>query len=442
MSSLIDVLVRCKDESLWLPQLLKSLQIQRDVSLGKILLIDNGSLDSPEDMVSLFPDLKIEVHRFNEPYLPGRMLNFGLRLLVERPPTPTEKILIVSAHCFLVHDTALSDLEAAVDQSPAFRAAYGRQVAMHQSDSFAVRDLALLYPNESRSASRAASFNNAFSLVSKVAFEDHFFDDTASNLEDVIWAAEEISKGFQIAYVAESAVAHHHGPHHGNSSARVESTRATIEKYKNHFHYSPVSARVDEKDILRIFITEGYAEAVTNRIELEPDSSEFLVWSHRSPTSFKTQLGSLRRPGKINDRWLRREAWNPEDSLMADLPNLHTALLRAGHRQTFVQLIDDSLDSNYALIDRREAADNLKQNYVAAIWPVTNTQSLYISRDKDGDFSINLERDSVHGWMKSDSYLTLRGNGVIFSRSALVAPQFAFETFDFLPLEETVRDES
>ena len=51
------------------------------------------------------------------------------------------------------------------------------------SDAQAIRDLALLYPKESRVIQQAAAFNNAFSLIDYRALHDNLFDAETTNLK-------------------------------------------------------------------------------------------------------------------------------------------------------------------------------------------------------------------------------------------------------------------
>ena len=421
---------------LWLPQLLKSLEMQSDVELGKILLVDNMSSDRPEDLSMLFPGLNVAVLPFNEEYMPGRMLNAGVQHLLEMGSREESqhKIVIVSAHCFLVEKEALSVLSNTINRDRQCRAAFGRQVPMPQSDAFAVRDMALLYPNENRESTKAASFNNAFSMITAEALSDHLFDPEATNLEDIIWAAEEINRGFKISYVAESSVAHHHGPHHSNNPDRVDSTRATIQKYEKHFHYSPVGARIEYRDILRVFVSEGNNPAIANLMD---DSEElpFVVWSHKRPSDFAPRA-SLNLTDTVDEHWIPREAWATDTPLFQVLPQLHEALLETGRENIFVQIIDDSFKPDFGHLPLESAIQSLKSNYVAALWPVTQTQDIYFSSTPEGRIMRSQHRGVDGGWQKSKSYLALRGNGLVLSRVALVNPDLAYEQFSHWLLEK------
>ena len=222
---MIDILIRAYNESIWLPQLFRSLINQKGNKIRNILLLDNNSNDKPEKIANQFAELNIIYKKYDKEYLPGEMLNYGFRVLkelVKNEDISSDYLCTLSAHCFFHTNDSLLTLHDYVESIPKCRAGYGRQVPMTISDAQAIRDLVLLYPKENRLISKSPSFNNAYSLIKYEALLEHLFDNETTNLEDVIWANDELQKNFKIAYCGESEVVHYHGPHHSNSSARLE----------------------------------------------------------------------------------------------------------------------------------------------------------------------------------------------------------------------------
>ena len=179
----ISVLIRCKNESEWLPFLLDSLEKQVSVEYSSILILDNNSDDEPECLAPLYPHLPVKFINYSLPYLPGQMLNYGINSLLKEDKV--DYILIISAHCFLRSSRSLHNLMQAISCSPKYRCAYGRQVPMSNSDSQAIRDLSLIYTKEPKTISSSASFNNAFSIIKKSALREHLFDDTQPRRHDM-----------------------------------------------------------------------------------------------------------------------------------------------------------------------------------------------------------------------------------------------------------------
>ena len=60
---------------------------------------------------------------------------------------------------------------------------------------------------------RTPIFNNASSIVKKEVMNRVMFDDSATNLEDFLWAKEVLSLGYWIRYTDKAEVYHHHGIH-------------------------------------------------------------------------------------------------------------------------------------------------------------------------------------------------------------------------------------
>ena len=78
---MIDVLIRAYNESIWLPQVFRSLAKQKGDQIRNILLLDNNSEDSPEKYIKQFPELNIIYSKYEKDYLPGEMLNYGIKIL-------------------------------------------------------------------------------------------------------------------------------------------------------------------------------------------------------------------------------------------------------------------------------------------------------------------------------------------------------------------------
>ena len=100
---MIDILIRAYNESIWLPQLFRSLINQKGNKIRNILLLDNNSNDKPENIVNQFAELNIIYKKYEREYLPGEMLNYGFRFLkelVKGKDISSDYLCTLSAHCF------------------------------------------------------------------------------------------------------------------------------------------------------------------------------------------------------------------------------------------------------------------------------------------------------------------------------------------------------
>ena len=162
---MIDFLIRVHNESIWLPQLLRSIERQEGGYVRNILILDNNSDDNPREIINQFPNLKIIYSEYKKYYLPGEMLNYGLDILMKRNSKNNNSnnsyVCIVSAHCFFDDKFSLKKFFSHLKKTSNCRSGFGRQVPMNISDAQAIRDLVLLYPMESRIIKKAPAFNNA-----------------------------------------------------------------------------------------------------------------------------------------------------------------------------------------------------------------------------------------------------------------------------------------
>lgn len=437
---MIDVVIRARNESHWLPQLLKSLTRQVKVNIRSVLIVDHQSEDDPAGLIKLFPDLDISVVAYDDVYRPGKMLNLGVRHLFENVDWQrADCVLIVSAHCFITSSDSLSHLLAKLGaRGDRIRAAFGRQVPMAQSDSTAVRDLSLLYPAEDRESSKAASFNNAFSLIRYGALAEHLFDEGVTNLEDVLWAAEEIATGRAVAYAAESTVAHHHGPHHGNEPRRLLSTQQTIEKHREVFGYTPAEADVDPSEVSPIFVTEGQNISLLEKLAERANLRKVFIWTGNSEkvSGLVNKLG-LRHSANlvVIHRDLNR-APVAEHALYQSLPILLDQLVDTGANGNYFLVHDDSYEAEFPLLTVQQAATALQHLYLPALWPVSEARDLTFFATGEGVFQPTQSESSSGQWDKVQSYRALRGNGLVLTRAAMLRPNLAFEEFGFIDLAE------
>ena len=150
---------------------------------------------------------------------------------------------------------------------------------MTTSDAQAIRDLVLLYPKENRLIEKSPAFNNAYSLIKYEALEEHLFDDNATNLEDVIWAKNELKKGFKIAYCGESEIVHYHGPHHSNSSIRLEETKNTIKKIEV-FNIKLWPANIIHSDVISVFAGFKLSKLLLEEAKRQLKNRKIIIWTN------------------------------------------------------------------------------------------------------------------------------------------------------------------
>jgi hypothetical protein len=179
------------------------------------------------------------------------MLNFGIKYAQERKSY--DAFLFISSHCIVQGDDSLYKMLQSLNLSKGFRSCFGRQVPAHFSSPVAIRDLLELYPPYKSENGSSLRLNNAFSMILSEALDDHSFDEDVTNIEDFLWSVLEIEKGFQIKYVEDSCVVHHHGPHHDDSVKRLSKTVKTLRENHKIVGYVPADIHVSKEKILAIY---------------------------------------------------------------------------------------------------------------------------------------------------------------------------------------------
>ena len=296
---MIDFLIRVHKESIWLPQLLRSIERQEGGYVRNILILDNNSEDKPKEIINQFPNLKIIYSEYKKYYLPGEMLNYSINILVKRNSKENnlndDYVCIVSAHCFFDNNCSLQKFFNHLKKISNCRSGFGRQVPMIISDAQAIRDLVLLYPMESRIIKKAPAFNNAYSLIRYDVLEENLFNNETTNLEDVIWADNELKKGYKIAYCAESEIVHFHGPHHSNSYSRLEKTKKTIENNSKVFNINLRKANIISDEVISIFAGYELNDTLINEAKKQISNRKIILWTSKNYKNFfnKKQIENI-----------------------------------------------------------------------------------------------------------------------------------------------------
>lgn len=208
------VVIRCKDEARWLPDLRKGLELQ-SVRPTAIIFVDSGSTDGSIELAESFGWSLVKYPK-NESFNYSKSLNIGL------DHCETEYALLLSAHCLLasVHSVAIL-LSTAARHGAA--GVFGRQLPTSQSHPIDVRDLLTVFGREEIVYSQHPFFHNAFSLVRKDIWLRHRFDEQINGIEDRFWAKSVAAEGHKIVYEPSASVYHEHGLN--QSSCEIRASR-------------------------------------------------------------------------------------------------------------------------------------------------------------------------------------------------------------------------
>jgi len=422
---MVDILIRIRNEAEWLVLLLNSIQSQVDIDVNTICVLDNGSEDDVRSVINFFPDLNVSYHSYSRDYVPGQMLNYGIELLLEKE-NPGSCVVIVSAHCYMKNNISLRKLIDPIEKSSGIRASFGRQVPMNISDPQAIRDLTLMYPNESRVISEVGIFNNAFSAISYEALSQHKFHEGASNLEDVIWAAEEINLGYKISYQADAEVIHYHGPHHSNNNRRLHDTGKVIKAFENIFHTQLHEPYIYSEMIVPLFFGVPRDKALFQHLySLLNHTKCYLIINENESIDkslLQDNLVVIKQPKEYQNK-----------ALYGMFDFLDAELIKYNEFSPYLISYDNSFNSTYPIVDLERACTAIREDFGLVYWPVYSSTDIVFSLINNEVFSnLNLT-DMVDN--KLSNYVVVRGNGFVISRKVFKKASLIHKSPKFIELD-------
>ena len=138
-----------------------------------------------------------------------------------------EYVVFLSAHCIPVDKNWLKNFVDYMDKNKSLSAAYGKQISLPGSNSQNTLDLNILFRDEEIIHTHDPYINNANSIYRSHLLKKNKFNQSISNIEDRVWAKDEVLRGGKIGYIANAAVFHLHGVHqHSVSTNRSIKTKA------------------------------------------------------------------------------------------------------------------------------------------------------------------------------------------------------------------------
>ena len=242
---LISIIVRTKNEERWISSCLSRIS-EQTISDVEIILVDNNSTDKTvEKALSIRPDLKV-VKIDN--YLPGHSLNEGIRA------SGGEFIVCLSSHCIPQKNDWLETLLSNFQDEPDLAGVYGRQIPMHFTNSNDKRDLIVTFGLDKRIQKKDPFFHNANSMIRRDVWVRYPFDEKTTNIEDRLWAAEVLRKGYYLIYEPDAPVYHHHGIYQNQNQERLRNVIRIIDNHSTEKGQDEFNPLKQENLNLAVFI--------------------------------------------------------------------------------------------------------------------------------------------------------------------------------------------
>lgn len=212
------LIIRTKNEERWIKSCLEGVFGQSFVDF-EVILVDNQSSDRTLEIAREFD---VRIVEYTDKYLPGRALNAGIR------QARGELLVMLSGHCIPTSSRWLETLLSHFDDAK-LAGVYGRQEPLPFTSDRDKRDLWTVFQMDRKIQTRDCFFHNANSAIRRDLWEITPFSETATNIEDRIWAREMLARGHHLIYEPDASVYHWHGIHQNDNAERRRNVVGIIE---------------------------------------------------------------------------------------------------------------------------------------------------------------------------------------------------------------------
>jgi rhamnosyltransferase len=201
MEKICSLIIRSYNEQKHIRRLLEGIRRQTVFLNIEVILVDSGSND---DTVTIAREYDVKIINIKpDEFSFGRALNRGCKAAHGR------FLLFASAHVYpLYTDWIEKILQPLNDDKVAL--VYGRQVGCEISKYSEQQLFNKWFPAISNYDQSISFCNNANCVIRKNLWEQQFYDENLTGLEDIDWATKIQAKGYKIAYEAAAPIVHVH----------------------------------------------------------------------------------------------------------------------------------------------------------------------------------------------------------------------------------------
>ena len=300
---LVSIIIRTKNEEVWIESCLRAIQNQIYKNI-EIILVDNFSKDNTVDIAKKF---KVKVVRIKN-YKPGKALNIGIK------KSNGYYIVCLSPHCKPKNNNWLNKLIQNLNLKN-IGAVYGRQLPMSYSSALDKRDLLTVFGQDRRVQIKDIFFHNANSAFKKSIWEKYNFNSVVTNVEDRLWAKQLIDKKFKIIYEPKAAVYHWHGINQDGDLDRAEKIIGILENEKGFFEFNS-DFKIKKPNLLTIIPIKGESLRYKNinllsktieSLKSKLFSNDIVVSSDNKKTlklSLDLGIKTLNRPRQLSENYI------------------------------------------------------------------------------------------------------------------------------------------
>lgn len=250
------LIIRTHNEERWIGPCLEGV-FGQEFKDFEVIIVDNQSRDRTLDIAEKFD---VRVVEFAGTYLPGKSLNKGIR------SSDGELIVMLSGHCIPTNSRWLGAILSHFGDKM-LAGIYGRQQPLPFTSDRDKRDLWTVFQLDRKIQTKDCFFHNANSAIRRDLWNETPFSETATNIEDRIWAKAMIDRGYHLIYEPEASVFHWHGIHQNDNGER----RRNVVRIIEHLKLAEIAgARPEEfprahSEVLAVIPIRGESPTIGNR---------------------------------------------------------------------------------------------------------------------------------------------------------------------------------
>ena len=248
------IIIRTKNEERWIRSCLEAV-FSQEFNDFEVVLVDNQSIDRTLEISRKF-DVRVAEHCTK--YYPGQALNEGIR------NSTGDLLVMLSGHCIPTNSRWLGKLLAHFGDER-LAGVYGRQEPLPFTSDRDKRDLWTIFQLDRKVQTKDCFFHNANSAIRRDLWQTTPFSETATNIEDRIWAKEMLDRGYHLVYEPEASVYHWHGIHQNDNGER----RRNVVRIIEHFNLAGVNGAASQalpgSEILAVIPVRGTSPMVGER---------------------------------------------------------------------------------------------------------------------------------------------------------------------------------
>lgn len=197
----ISIIIRAYNEEKHIERLLDGIRSQKTSFGYEVVLVDSGSTDKTVDIAERYGVKIVRITPAEFSF--GFSLNKGIEM------ASGDYCVIVSAHCYPVDEHWLQNLILPFTRD-SIALVYGKQRGNQKTKYSEYQIFKKWFPESDSGKQNSPFCNNANAAIRKSLWEKYRYNETLTGLEDIDWAKNILSQGYNVFYASNAEVIHVH----------------------------------------------------------------------------------------------------------------------------------------------------------------------------------------------------------------------------------------